>query len=143
MPLADLFTLDLNIGSGLFTLAIDIGKSKALADFLSITISVAGYTISYNLIDFLVILGISIIATVLIEKLARQTTPGGFLGGFLIALIGIWIFITFIPLTWNQDFKIPTTHVPVMTSFIGAVLSILVAHLFKMLFGRKPRPAKA
>ena len=143
MLLADLLTLNLNIGSGLFTLAIDIGKSRALADFLSIAISVAGYSITYNLVDFLVILGISVIATVLVEKMARQTTPGGFLGGFLIALIGIWLFITFIPLTWNQDFKIPTTHVPVMTSFIGAVLSILVAHLFKMAFSRKPKPAKA
>jgi uncharacterized membrane protein YeaQ/YmgE (transglycosylase-associated protein family) len=143
MPLADLFTLNLNIGSGFFTLAIDIGKSRALADFLAITVSVAGYTITYNLIDFLVILGISVIATVLVEKLAHQTTPGGFLGGFLIALIGIWIFITFIPLTWNEDFKIPATHVPVMTSFIGAVLSILVAHLLKKMFGRRPVPAKA
>jgi uncharacterized membrane protein YeaQ/YmgE (transglycosylase-associated protein family) len=143
MPLADLFTLNLNIGSGFFTLAIDIGKSRALADFLAITVSVAGYTITYNLIDFLVILGISVIATVLVEKLAHQTTPGGFLGGFLIALIGIWIFITFIPLTWNEDFKIPSTHVPVMTSFIGAVLSILVAHLLKKMFGRRPVPAKA
>ncbi|MBO0779631.1 MAG: hypothetical protein J2P37_12470 [Ktedonobacteraceae bacterium] len=143
MPLADLFTLNLNIGSGLFTLAIDIGKSRALSDFLSITVSVAGYTITYNLVDFLVILGISVIATVLVEKLAHQTTPGGFLGGFLIALIGIWIFITFIPLTWNQDFSIPTTHVPIITSFIGAVLSILVAHLFKVMFRKRPRPAKA
>src|SRR6266851_8151255 len=100
MAFADLFTLNLNIGSGFFTLAIDIGKSRALADFLSITISVGGYTITYNLIDFLVILGISVIATVLVEKIARQTTPGRFLGGFLIALVGIWLFITFIPLTW-------------------------------------------
>jgi len=143
MLLADLFTLNLNIGSGFFTLAIDIGKSRALADFLSITVTVSNYRITYNLIDFLVILGISVIATVLVEKLAHQTTPGGFLGGFLIALIGIWIFITFIPLTWNQDFKIPTTHVPVITSFIGAVLSILVAHFIKMLFSRRPREAEA
>jgi uncharacterized membrane protein YeaQ/YmgE (transglycosylase-associated protein family) len=110
---------------------------------LSITISAGGYRITYNLIDFLVILVISIFATVLVEKLAHQTTPGGFVGGFLIALIGIWIFITFIPLTWNKDFKIPTTHVPVITSFIGAVLSILVAHFLKMLFSKRPRPAKA
>lgn len=143
MLLADLFTLNVNIGSGFFTLAIDIGKSRAIADFLAITVSVGGYTITYNLIDFVVILGISVIATVLVEKIARQTTPGGFLGGFLIALIGIWIFITFIPLTWNQDFKIPATHVPVITSFIGAVLSILVAHLLKMGFSRRPKSAKA
>lgn len=141
MPLADLFTLNLNLGDGLFTLAVDIGKSSALADFLSITVTAGKYTITYNLVDFLVILGISVIATVLIEKMARQTTPGGFFGGFLIALLGIWIFITFIPLTWNQDFKIPTTHVPVITGFIGAVLSILVGHLFKMAFRRKPKPA--
>ena len=143
MLLADLFTLNLNIGSGFFTLAIDIGKSKALADILSITVSAGDYRITYNLIDFLVILGISVIATVLVEKMARQTTPGGFLGSFLLALIGIWIFITFVPLTWNQDFKIPTTHVPVITSFIGAVLSILVAHFIKMLFSRRPQEAKA
>ena len=143
MLLADLFTLNLNIGSGFFTLAIDIGKSRAFADMLSISVAVGDYRITYNLIDFLVILGISIIATVLVEKIARQTTPGGFLGGFLIALIGIWVFITFVPLTWNQDFKIPITHVPVITSFIGAVLSILVAHFIKMLFSRKPREAKA
>jgi len=143
MLLADLFTLNLNIGSGFFTLAIDIGKSRALADLLSITVSAGGYRITYNLIDSLVILVISIFATVLVEKLAHQTTPGGFVGGFLIALIGIWIFITFIPLTWNKDFKIPTTHVPVITSFIGAVLSILVAHFLKMLFSKRPRPAKA
>ena len=139
MLLADLFNLNLNIGSGFFTMAIDVGKSNTLADFLSITVTAGKYTITYNLIDFLVILGISVIATVLVEKLARQTTPGGFFGGFLIALIGIWVFITFVPLTWNQDFKIPTTHVPIITSFIGAVLSILVGHLFKMMFSRKPK----
>lgn len=143
MPLADLFVMNLNIGSGLFALNIDIGKGKALADLLSISISVAGFTITYNAIDLLVILGISIIATVLVEKLAKQTTPGGFFGGFLIALIGIWVFITFVPLTWNQDFRIPTTHVPVITSFIGAVISIVVAHLFRSLFRRRPKPARA
>jgi hypothetical protein len=116
MLLADLFTLNLDIGSGFFSLGLDIGKSKALADFFSMTISMAGYTITYNIIDLMVILGISVIATVMIEKLAKQTTPGGFLGGFLIALIGIWIFITFTPPTWNQDLQIPTTHVPVLTA---------------------------
>jgi uncharacterized membrane protein YeaQ/YmgE (transglycosylase-associated protein family) len=143
MILADLFTLNLNIGSGLFTLDIDIGKSKALADFLAISVSIGGYTITYNLLDFLIILAISVVAAVLVEKVAHQTTPGGFLGAFLIALIGIWIFITFIPLTWNQDFKVPGTHVPLITSFIGAVISILIVHFFKVVFGRRERPAKA
>lgn len=143
MLLADLFVLNLNIGSGFFTLAIDIGKGRAFSDFLSITVSLAGFTITYNLLDLLLILGISIVAAVLVEKIARQTTPGGFLGAFLIALIGIWVFITFVPLTWNQDFKVPTTHVPLITSFIGAVLSIMVAHFFRVIFRRKPRSAPA
>ena len=143
MILADLFTLNLNIGSGLFTLGIDIGKGRALADFLTISVSVAGYTITYNLLDFLLILGISVVAAVLVEKVARQTTPGGFMGAFLIALIGIWVFITFVPLTWNQDFRVPSTHVPLITSFIGAVISILIVHFFKVIFGNKEKPAKA
>src|SRR5579885_2412443 len=142
MLLADLFTLNMNIGS-IFRLNIDIGHSRALADFLAITISVGGYTITYNLLDLLLILGISIVAAVLVEKVAHQTTPGGFFGAFLIALIGIWLFITFIPLTWNQDFKVPGTHEPLITSFIGAVISILVVHFFKVVFGRKSKPAKA
>jgi uncharacterized membrane protein YeaQ/YmgE (transglycosylase-associated protein family) len=144
MLFADLFTLNLNIGSGFFTLGIDIGQGKAFSDFLAITVSLAGYTIIYNLLDLLLILGISIVASVLVERIAHQTTPGGLFGGFLIALIGIWIFITFVPLTWNQDFKVPTTHVPLITSFIGAALSIMVVHFFKGVFKRKERqPAKA
>ena len=143
MLFADLFTLNLNIASGFFTLNIDIGKGRAFADFLSITVSLDRYTITYNLLDLLLILGISIVAAVLVEKIARQTTPGGFFGAFLIALIGIWIFITFVPLTWNQDFKVPTTHVPLITSFIGAVLSIMVVHFFKGIFRRREAPARA
>jgi uncharacterized membrane protein YeaQ/YmgE (transglycosylase-associated protein family) len=143
MLFADLFTLNLNIASGFFTLNIDIGKGRAFADLLSITVSLARYTITYNLLDLLLILGISIVAAVLVEKIARQTTPGGFFGAFLIALIGIWIFITFVPLTWNQDFKVPTTHVPLITSFIGAVLSIMVVHFFKGIFRRREKPARA
>lgn len=143
MSLADLFTLNLNIGSGLFTLGIDLGKGRALADFLSISVTLAGYTITYNLLDFLLILGISIVAAVLVEKVARQTTPGGFLGAFLIALIGIWIFITFVPLTWKQDFNVPGTHVPLITSFIGAVISILIIHFLKVVFGGRGNPARA
>ena len=143
MILADLFTLNLNIGSGLFSLAIDIGKSKALADFLTISVSLGGYTITYNLLDLLIILAISVVAAVVVEKVAHQATPGGFLGAFLIALIGIWIFITFIPLTWNQDLKVSGTHVPLITSFIGAVISILIVHFFKVVFGRRERSARA
>jgi uncharacterized membrane protein YeaQ/YmgE (transglycosylase-associated protein family) len=135
MLLADLFVLNLNIAS-FFSLDIDIGKSRSFADFLAISVSVGGYTIIYNLLDLLLILGISIVAAVLVEKVAHQTTPGGFFGAFLIALIGIWIFITFVPLTWNQDFRVSGTHVPLITSFIGAVISILVVHFFKVVFGK-------
>lgn len=143
MILADLFSLNLNVGSGFFSLAINIGRGRAFADLLAITVSVAGYTITYDLLDLLLILGISIVAAVIVEKLLHQTTPGGFFGGFLIALIGIWLFITFVPLTWNQDFRVTGTHVPLITSFIGAVISILVVHFLKMAFGKKGKPAKA
>ena len=143
MPLADLFTLDMNIGSGFFVVNVDVGKGRSFADLLSITVSLGGYTITYNLLDLLLILGISIVAAVLVERLAGQTTPGGLFGAFLIALIGIWVFITFVPLTWNQDFRAPNTHVPLITSFIGATLSILVVHFIKGAFRKKPKPAKA
>lgn len=143
MFLADLFTLNMSIGSGFFSLAIDVGKSRSLADILAVTVSIAGYTISYNFLDLLLILGISIIAAVVVEKLLHQTTPGGFFGAFLIAVIGIWLFITFVPLTWNQDFKVSGTHVPLITSFIGAVVSILLAHFLKILFGRRSKPVSA
>lgn len=143
MTLADLFTLNMNIGSGFFSLGIDIGRGRAFADLLAITVSVAGYTITYDLLDLLLILGISIVAAVIVEKLLHQTTPGGFFGAFLIALIGIWLFITFVPLTWNQDFRVSGTHVPLITSFIGAVISILVVHFLKIAFGKKSKPAKA
>ena len=143
MALADLFTLDMNVGSGFFVVNLDIAKGRDFADLLSITVSLGGYTITYNLLDLLLILGISIVAAVLVERLAGQTTPGGLFGALLIALIGIWVFITFVPLTWNEDFKVPNTHVPLITSFIGAVISILVVHFFKGAFRKKPSPAKA
>ncbi len=141
MVLADLFVLKLDIGSGFFTFLIDIGKGRSFADLLAITVSLGGYTITYNLLDLLLILGISVVAAVLVEKLAGQTTPGGMFGAFLIALIGIWVFITFVPLTWNQDFKAPGTHVPLITSFIGAVISIFVVHLLTRGFRKKDKPA--
>ncbi len=35
-------------------------------------------------------------------------------------------------MTYQPEYeKVPTTHVPLITSFIGARLSILVVHLFK------------
>lgn len=126
----------------MLTIDIDIGRSRALADFLLISISLNGYMITYNLLDSLMILALSIITAVLIEKVARQTTPGGLLGACLIALVGIWMFITVVPLAWNQDFKVPGTHVPLVTSFLGAVISILVAHFVKVVFGRKKRSTK-
>jgi hypothetical protein len=39
--------------------------------------------------------------------------------------------------------NIPGTHVLPITSFIGAVISILIAHFFKGIFKGKPKPAKA
>src|SRR5260370_41536474 len=75
MFLADLFTLDMNIGSGFFRLAIDLGKDRAFADLLTITVSLGGYTIPYNLIDFLIILGISIVAAALVWEMMPTLPP--------------------------------------------------------------------
>jgi hypothetical protein len=52
------------------------------------------------------------------------------LGAFLISLIGVWLFITFISLVWKGDCYID--GIPLVTALIGAFLSLLVVHL---LFG--------
>ena len=60
----------------------------------------------------------------------RALAPGGLLGAFLISLIGIWVFITFVPLVWQNDYYID--GIPLITALTSAILSLLVVHL---LFG--------
>ena len=101
------------------------------ARFLVLTFQIGDEPpISYDLLQLLLILGISIVAAVLLERLLWRSTPGGLLGAFLISLIGIWLFITFIPLVWKGDYYID--GIPLVTALIGAFLSLLVVHL---LFG--------
>ncbi len=146
MVLADsIFNLGLHLGN-FFSLTIDIGSGTSFADILNITIRLGEYPpIQYNLLDLLIMLGISVLAAVLVEKLAGQTTPGGMAGAFVIALIGVWLFTTFIPLVWQGDVVIPHSHIHLITSLIGAVVSIEVVHLLKRAFkkDKKPAPAKA
>ncbi len=143
MALADIFDLNLNLGN-FFSLSAQLGAGKSFADILDITIRLGNYApIHYNLLDLLIMLAISVVAAVVVEKLAGQTTPGGLLGAFIIALLGVWLFTTFIPLVWQGDIVIPSSHVRLITSLIGAIVAIEVVHLFKKAFSRKGKPAAA
>src|SRR5215470_17194323 len=83
VTLANLFFFSLNIGGPgvkFLVLTFQIGDEPP---------------ISYDLLQLLLILGISIVAAVLLERLLWRGTPGGLFGAFVISLIGIWVFITF------------------------------------------------
>ena len=124
MALIRLFTL-----ANLFFISLNVGGPGV--KFLVLTLQIGDEpAIQYDLLQLLLILAISIVAAVLLERLLHQATPGGLFGAFIIALIGIWLFITFIPLVWKGDYYVD--GIPLITALIGAILSILVVHL---LFG--------
>ncbi|HEY7349051.1 MAG TPA: hypothetical protein VH599_12130 [Ktedonobacterales bacterium] len=115
--------------ANLFFFSLNIGGSGV--KFLVVTLQIGDAPpIQYDLLQLLLILGISIVAAVLLERLLWRGTPGGLLGAFVISLIGIWVFITFIPLVWRGDYYID--GIPLITALTGAILSLLVVHL---LFG--------
>jgi hypothetical protein len=92
MTLAKLFFVSLSIwgpGAKFLVLAFQIGDEPV---------------VSYDLLQLLLILGISIVAAVILERLLWRGTPGGLLGAFLIALIGIGLFLALIPLVWKGDY---------------------------------------
>jgi hypothetical protein len=123
LVLANLFSFGLNIGGDgvkFIVLTFQIGNAAP---------------VQYDLLQLLLILGISVVAAVILERLLWRGTPGGLLGAFLISLLGIWLFITFIPLVWKDDVYVD--GIPLITAIIGAILSLLVAHL---LFGAFRRP---
>jgi uncharacterized membrane protein YeaQ/YmgE (transglycosylase-associated protein family) len=126
--LATIFAFSLNVGS------------QSGPKFVVISVTLFDQTLTYDGLQLLLILGISIVAAVLVERLAGRTTPGGIFGAFIIALLGIWIFLTFIPLAWRGDYDVD--GIPLITAVIGAIISILVVHLLTGSF-RKKAPAKA
>jgi uncharacterized membrane protein YeaQ/YmgE (transglycosylase-associated protein family) len=134
VALASLFTL-----ATIFSFSLNVG-SQSGPKFVVVSITLFDQTMTYDGLQLLLILGISIVAAVVVEKLAGRATPGGIFGAFLIALIGIWIFLTFIPLVWKGDYNID--GIPLITAVIGAIVSILVVHLLTGSF-RKKAPAKA
>lgn len=118
LTLANLFFVSLNLGGPgvkFLVLTFQIGDEPP---------------VSYDLLQLLLILGISIVAAVLLERLLWRGTPGGLLGAFLISLIGIGLFLALIPLVWKGDYYID--GIPLMTAIVGAFFSLLVVHL---LFG--------
>ena len=134
MALASLFTL-----ATLFSFSLDVGKASG-PKFVVVSMTLFNQTLTYDGLQLLLILGISIVAAVLVEKLAGRATPGGIFGAFLIALIGIWLFLAFIPLVWKGDYDVD--GIPLITAVIGAIVSILVVHLLTGSF-RQRSPAKA
>jgi len=134
MALAPLFTL-----ATLFSFSLDVGKASG-PKFVVVSMTLFNQTLTYDGLQLLLILGISIVAAVLVEKLAGRATPGGIFGAFLIALIGIWLFLAFIPLVWKGDYDVD--GIPLITAVIGAIVSILVVHLLTGSF-RQRSPAKA
>ena len=128
VPLATIFAFSINVGA------------QSGPKFVVLSATLFDQTLTYDGLQLLLILGISIVAAVVVERLAGRVTPGGILGAFFIALIGIWIFLTFIPLAWKGDYNID--GIPLITAVIGAILSILVVHLLTGSFRRKA-PAKA
>lgn len=126
--LATIFAFSLNVGQG------------TGAKFVVVSATLFDQTLTYDGLQLLLILGISIVAAVVVERLAGRATPGGILGAFIIALIGIWIFLAFIPLVWKGDYLVD--GIPLITAIIGAIISILVVHLLTGSF-RKKAPAKA
>ena len=134
MDLASLFTF-----ATLFAFSVDVGKASG-PKFVLVSLTLFNQTFTYDGLQLLLILGISIVAAVVVEKLAGRSTPGGIFGAFLIALIGIWLFLAFIPLVWKGDYDVD--GIPVITAVIGAIVSILVVHLLTGSF-RQRTPAKA
>jgi hypothetical protein len=115
--------------ANVFSMSLSVGGEGAKLVVLTFQIGDAAPA-SYDLLQLLLILGISIVAAVLVERLIWRTTPGGLLGAFLVSLIGIWVFITFIPLVWTGDVLID--GIPLFTALLGAALSLLV---WNLLFG--------
>ncbi len=114
LTLANLFFFSLNIG----------GPGEK---FIVLTFQVGDAAPAhYDLLQLLLVLGISIVAAVILERLLWRGTPGGLLGAFLTSLIGVWLFITFVPLVWKGDILVD--GIPLITALIGAFLSLLVVH---------------
>ena len=122
----------------IFAFSLDIGKESG-ARFIVISVTLFDQKLTYDGLQLLLILGISIVAAFVVERLAGRATPGGIVGAFFIALIGIWLFLSFIPLVWKGDYNID--GIPLITSVIGAIISILVVHLVTGSFRKKPAKA--
>jgi hypothetical protein len=112
--------------ANVFSMSLSVGGPGAKIIVLTFQIGNAA-PVQYDLLQLVLILGISIVAAVLVERLIWRATPGGLLGAFLVSLIGIWVFITFIPLVWSGDVLVD--GIPLFTALLGAALSLLIWNL--------------
>lgn len=128
LPLANIFLFHLDIGGPgqrVLLLTIQIGNLPAL---------------QLDLVQCLLVLGISILASILVGALTGGMTPGSILGAFFWALLGIWLFIIFVPLAWNGDILVD--GLPLFTSLVGAFVALLIRQLLHGGFRRR-RPVMA
>ncbi len=96
--------------------------------------------LSLDILGILIVLGISIIASVLVGAFTGGYTGLALLGTFFWALLGICVFILLVPLVWTGDVYIH--GLPLFTALIGAFVALLIRAL---LFGgfRRRRPVAA
>lgn len=121
-PLANIFLLHLDIGGdGLrfLVLTIQIGDWRPL---------------QLDLLQVLIVLGISILASILVGAMTGWST-GSLLGAFFWALLGIWLFLVFLPLVWTGDVLV--AGLPLFTSLVGAFVGLLVRQLLHGGFHRR------
>ncbi len=121
-PLANIFLLHLDIGGdGLH--------------FLVLTIQIGDWRpLQLDLLQVLIVLGISILASILVGALTGWGT-GSLLGAFFWALLGIWLFLVFLPLVWTGDVLL--AGLPLFTSLLGAFVGLLVRQLLHGGFRRR------
>ncbi|HEY7122802.1 MAG TPA: hypothetical protein VH540_02520 [Ktedonobacterales bacterium] len=113
-PLANIFLLHLDIGgegSHSLMLTIQIGDLRPL---------------QLDLIQVLIVLGLCVLASVLVNALTGWGT-GSLIGAFFWALLGIWVFLVLIPLVWTGDILV--AGLPLFTSLVGAFVGLLVRQL--------------
>lgn len=95
-----------------------------LADGVTIQIGGSTYTISSNLIVYLVI---AALIGLLAEFIVGWRLPFGFIGAIIAALIGIWL--TTHLLTINGVGDINVDGVPILRALIGAIILVVIWHL--------------
>jgi phosphatidylserine/phosphatidylglycerophosphate/cardiolipin synthase-like enzyme len=82
-----------------------------------------------DLMQFLLVVGIALVAAFLVGLLVRRVTLRRLFGPFLWALLGIGVCVAFLPQFWNGDYIVD--GLPLFTMLIGAFVTLLLFHLLR------------